>query len=119
MKKDKQHYIETMQRHLEEYYLLDKQQVVDVMPGFLATLFKHMRSLETLQQKGDLAALAQASHAVRGALLNLGLFDLAEFTRQVEEQCCSPSGQSACRNLLVELNERLLPLRDVLQSKPS
>ncbi|NLZ16501.1 MAG: Hpt domain-containing protein [Desulfobulbaceae bacterium] len=119
MEKEKQHYLETMQRHLEEYYLLDKQQVVDAIPGFLATLFKHMHSLGSLQQEGDLVALAKASHAVRGALLNLGLFDLAEFTRQVEEQCCSPTGQSACHNLLAELNERLLPLKDLLQSKSS
>ncbi len=108
-----QHYLETMRRHLQESYLLDSAQVAEVMPRFVATLFQHMRNLEILQQQGDPVALARESHAVRGALLNLGLLDLAEYVRQVEEQCDNPAGLPACRNLLAELKIRLQPLEQL------
>lgn len=110
---DAQHYLEIMQWHLQESYLLDSTQVAEILPRFLHTLFEHMGTLEKLQLQGDPVALARESHAVRGALLNLGLLDLAEYVRQVEEQCDNPAGLPACRNLLAELKIRLQPLEQL------
>lgn len=107
---EEQHYLETMRRHMQEFYLLDEKQVDEVLPGCLNTLFEHIHTLETLQQEGDAAALAKASHAVRGALLNLGLFDLAEYVCLVEARCEELCDLPACRSLLATLREKLQPL---------
>ena len=110
---EEQSYLEIMRRHMQESYLLDAKQVEEVLPRFLGTLFQYMHKLETLEQEGDAAALAKTSHAVRGALLNLGLLDLAEYVREEEQQCANPGGLSACRNLLAELRGKLQPLQNL------
>ena len=106
-------YLEIMRQHMQEFYLLDEKQVEEVLPRFLRTLFQYMNQLEVLQQQGDVAALAKASHAVRGTLLNLGLFDLDEYISEVEKQCADPCDLPACHSLLVKLREKLQPLYPV------
>lgn len=110
---EQQRYLEIMRRHLQESYLLDSGQVAEILPRFLVTLFQYMHNLEMLQQAGDPAALGKASHAVRGALLNLGLLDLADFARQVEEHCADPSGLPVCCHLLKELKQQLNSLKEL------
>lgn len=112
-----QRYLEIMRRHMQEFYLLDAAQAEDLLPSCLSTLFEHMRTLESLLLKGDAAALAKASHATRGALLNLGLFDLAAYAGEVEAQCEESCDLADCRSLLLELREKMQPLSELLQVK--
>ncbi|MDO5673915.1 MAG: hypothetical protein Q4G66_03205 [bacterium] len=115
---EEQRYLEIMRRHMQEFYLLDEQQVEEILPGCLGTLFEHVQRLEALQQEGDAGALAKASHAVRGALLNLGLFDLAEYVCQVETRCEELDDLPTCRSLLAELRRKLQPLYSLTPPSP-
>ncbi len=107
---EEQRYLEIMRRHMLEFYLLDEKQVEEILPGCLYSLFEHMHRLEALQHEGDVQALAKESHAVRGALLNLGLFDLAEDAGKMETRCEESGDLPACRSLFAEMRVKLQPL---------
>ena len=48
------------------------------MPQFLDTIKKLMSELDDLAEMNKTDALSRTGHAMKGALLNLGLHDLAE-----------------------------------------
>jgi HPt (histidine-containing phosphotransfer) domain-containing protein len=80
-------YLERMQQHLKTAYLLSDEKVVAMTPVFVNTLRSHMDRLMELATSGDIQQLGRASHAVKGALLNIGLTDLAETAYTIEKQC--------------------------------
>ncbi|MGD9949210.1 MAG: Hpt domain-containing protein [Desulfobulbus sp.] len=80
-------YLKTVKEHLKAAYLLNEEKIETMIPIFLATLHTHMNRLSDLAANGDTEQLGQASHAVKGALLNIGLFDLAETAYSIEKQC--------------------------------
>ncbi len=58
-----------------------------MIPVFVNTLRSHVDRLAELAAGGDLQQLSRASHAVKGALLNMGLAELAQTAYCIEKQC--------------------------------
>ena len=77
------------------------------MPRFLETIKKLMYELEDLAVAKENDALSRAGHAMKGALLNLGLHDLAEkaFSIEKHKQVCS--SELECDQLVNELKQEI------------
>ena len=80
-------YLETMKQHIKTAYLLSDEKTATMIPVFLTTLQSHLDRLAELAADGDMHQLSRASHAVKGALLNIGLADLAQTAYAIEKQC--------------------------------
>jgi len=67
-----------IRNHLCSAYLLSDEKIDAVLPRFIETLQSLMDNLERVLEtdKGD--SLSKAGHALKGALLNLGLEELAD-----------------------------------------
>ncbi|MDD2465072.1 MAG: Hpt domain-containing protein [Desulfobulbus sp.] len=100
---DARAYLQTVKEHLKSAYLLNEEKIESMIPIFLATLHTHMNRLADLAISGDTTQLGQASHAVKGALLNIGLLDLAETAYAIEKQCKSGSCPENCQEMITEL----------------
>ena len=100
---DAQLYLKTVKQHLKTAYLLNEEKIESMIPVFLATLHEHMEHLAQLAATGETAQLGQASHAVKGALLNIGLFDLADTAYAIEKQCKSGSCPENCQEMITDL----------------
>ncbi len=109
---DTELYLKTMKEHLKTAYLLNEEKVETMIPVFLATLRSHMNHLAELANTGDTAELGKASHAVKGALLNIGLLDLAETAYAIEKQCKSGSIPENCKELITDLQYTVSCLSD-------
>ncbi len=83
---ERQAYLDTIRQHLRTAYLLDHERCEAMIPVFLATLRGHMARLAELAAEGDLERLSRAGHAVKGALLNIGLAELAATAQAIEQQ---------------------------------
>ena len=95
-------YLQAVRQHLQTAYLLNEEKTEGMIPVFVATLREHVERLAALADTGDLDELGRAGHAVKGALLNMGLPDLAELARQLEQQGRERSGP-VDRTLISEL----------------
>ena len=96
-------YLEMIKTHLKTAYLLSDDRIETMIPIFLATLHTHMNRLAELAAQGETEQLAQASHAVKGALLNIGLLDLAETAAAIEKQCKNCTAPDNYRELINDL----------------
>ncbi len=100
---DAQLYLKTVKEHLRTAYLLNEEKIESMIPVFLATLRSHMNHLADLAATGETAQLGQTSHAVKGALLNIGLLDLAETASTIEKMCKSGCCSEQCREMITDL----------------
>ncbi|WP_448875083.1 Hpt domain-containing protein [Desulfobulbus propionicus] len=100
---DEAAYLGRIRNHLQTAYLLSEEKIETMMPIFLATLHAHMNRLAELAANGDLDQLGQASHAVKGALLNIGLHELAETAYAIEKQCKTGGHLENCQKMITEL----------------
>nr|WP_320009852.1 Hpt domain-containing protein [uncultured Desulfobulbus sp.] len=98
-----QAYRQTVKEHLKTAYLLNDEKIESMIPVFLATLHTHMNRLAELAAIGDTEQLGKASHAVKGALLNIGLLDLAETAYTLEKQCISGSCPENYHDMITDL----------------
>ena len=96
-------YLQRVKAHLKTAYLLSDEKIETMIPIFLATLHTHMNRLAELAFENDTEQLAKASHAVKGALLNIGLLDLAETAATIEKQCKNGAGPDHYRELINDL----------------
>lgn len=100
---DRTAYLETMRQHLKTAYLLSDEKIATMIPVFISTLRTHVDRLAELAAGGDLQQLSRASHAVKGALLNMGLTDLAQTAQTLEKQCKSEDCTLDYRALIAQL----------------
>ena len=77
------------------------------MPRFLETIKNLMSELDNLAAMNKNEALSRTGHAMKGALLNLGLHDLAEkaFSIEKHEQICDADRD--CVQLVDELKQEI------------
>lgn len=106
---ERQQALERIRQHLRTAYLLDEERSAAMIPVFLANLGGHMQRLTELAVEGDGPSLARAAHAVKGALLNLGLAELAEIAQVIErhgkEQVDRQAAHRAITVLQAEIDE--------------
>lgn len=78
-------YLRIIRNHLRSAYLLSDARIEEVMPGFVATLDTLMQDLEKFSVSGNFRELNRTGHAIKGALLNLGLQELAQQALSIEK----------------------------------
>jgi HPt (histidine-containing phosphotransfer) domain-containing protein len=80
----KQELLNSIRCYLTEKFHLPDEQVGEMMPKFVVALSSHMEKIESALQSGDRVALGKSGHTMKGALLNLGLFESAELAKLIE-----------------------------------
>jgi HPt (histidine-containing phosphotransfer) domain-containing protein len=93
---------------MKNSYLLDDQRIKTILPGFLSTLEQHMLILEQCRTEGKLKDLGTAGHTLKGALLNLGLFELAEVAYEIEKQGKQEAEDADYPAMIRHLKENIL-----------
>ena len=72
--------------HLARAYMLSDDKIDIFLPNFLTTLQTHLDNLQRPVEAENLEELSRAAHTLKGALLNLGLKELADVAYQMELQ---------------------------------
>ncbi|MBU1138456.1 MAG: Hpt domain-containing protein [Proteobacteria bacterium] len=84
------------------------EDTVDAMlPAFLTTLQNHMQNLEDALALNDPATLGRLGHALKGALLNLGLDDLADIAHTIEIEGKSGSSDADYASMVIRLKVKM------------
>ncbi|MDR2550286.1 MAG: Hpt domain-containing protein [Desulfobulbus sp.] len=109
---DRAAYLHLIKQHLKTYYLLNDEKIETMIPVFAATLRSHMARLAELAADGNMEQLGKASHAVKGALLNMGLADLAETARLIELRCKNGDRTADYRSLISQLHSTVFRLSE-------
>lgn len=102
---ERQVYLERIKKHLKDAYLLSDAKAAAMLPVFIATLESHVDDLTTLTQNGDMLQLSRAGHAIKGALLNMGLTDLAATAHALEKNCATGADSPPHQELIAQLQD--------------
>ncbi len=78
--------LEQIKGHVCTHFELGEEAVDNMLPVFFSTLQNHMKNLEKAIAGDDLAITAKAGHTLKGALLNLGLDEIAAVAKIIEEE---------------------------------
>ena len=69
-----------------DQYQFSIDKVATMLPTFLDVLQNHMRDVESAMEKGEVPSIGKAGHTLKGALLNLGLDDIAQIAKTIETE---------------------------------
>ena len=100
---DRTAYLEIIKKHLKIAYLLSDEKTAAMIPVFVNTLRSHVDRLAELAACGDMHQLSRSSHAVKGALLNMGLTGLTEIAHTLEKQSKEGDSTFDYQPLIAEL----------------
>ncbi len=100
-------YHERIREHLRSSYLLSDDKIENVLPRFIASLQTLMDNLERVFQSEESDSLSRAGHALKGALLNLGLNELAEKAFTIEIQDHNQGEKTEIAVLISELRKEV------------
>ncbi len=75
---------EKVTAHLKETVGLGDSDVAELLALGQGVVAQALKDFPALLQAADLLALAEAAHALKGNLLNMGLDDLAELAKAIE-----------------------------------
>ena len=100
-------YHQIIRTHLRTAYLLPEEKIDSVLPRFLDSLQNLMLNLERVAATETEEALGRAGHAIKGALLNLGLRELAAIAFLLEKNGRSPDLQRDSAALIANLKAEL------------
>ncbi len=78
-------YLLIIATHLEKSYNLSQDKIDELLPRFTSKLNDHFQNLENEINLNNPTAIVVASHTLKGALLNLGLNDLAQYAWILEK----------------------------------
>ena len=81
---DDQHISDQIRTHLHQAYNLDDDRIEALLPGFLAALSGYLDEMDAALTSQNRQELVRAVHRVKGALVNLGLEQLAGQTQSLE-----------------------------------
>eukprot|EP00362_Geleiidae_sp_MMETSP1317_P001240 CAMPEP_0201285966 /NCGR_PEP_ID=MMETSP1317-20130820/114087_1 /ASSEMBLY_ACC=CAM_ASM_000770 /TAXON_ID=187299 /ORGANISM="Undescribed Undescribed, Strain Undescribed" /LENGTH=99 /DNA_ID=CAMNT_0047612265 /DNA_START=250 /DNA_END=549 /DNA_ORIENTATION=- len=93
--------------HLGSAYLLSDARIEEVLPRFTATLESLMNDLDKVSDSGNFEALNRTGHAMKGALLNLGLRQLADIAFSIEKFDALQAGEADVVIFIAELRKEL------------
>lgn len=100
-------YRATIRQHLKTAYLLSDEKTEEVLPVFYGALLSHLHHLEEVLASGDLEQLGKTGHTVKGALLNLGLPDLAALAYTIEKKGKEHDNATNFSSLVTQLKEEV------------
>jgi len=101
-----------IKQHFKTSYLLNDEKIETMVPVFAAILRSHMARLTELAADGNLEQIGKASHAVKGALLNMGLADLAETAHLIELRCKNGGHAADYRSMISQLHTTVIRLSE-------
>ncbi len=93
--------------HVCEHYQLSVEKVAVMLPTFLNVLQDHIQNLDNALANDDIQAIGIVGHTLKGALLNLGLFDIADIARCLEMKRETDSREVDYAELAAQLREQL------------
>jgi histidine phosphotransfer protein HptB len=71
--------------HLKQLYKLDDEKITNFLGNTVVNLKKDVQSLQNAMGDNDLGKLQKIGHSLKGALVNLGLQDLSEQAKNIEQ----------------------------------
>ncbi len=77
-------YKRSIRNHLLRAYMLSDEKIEIFLPRFLTTLKTHLDNLQQPLQTKNFEELSKVAHTLKGALLNLGLRELADIAYSIE-----------------------------------
>ena len=110
MELQREDYFQTIKDHLRSSYLLSDDKIEAVLPRFLETVSTLMNELEQLVDADQKEILSRKGHAMKGALLNLGLQELADKAFRIEKHQENEQPGVDCRQLIKELKQEVIKI---------
>ena len=77
---------EQVRKYVRVQYQLPVEKVALMLPTFLEVLKNHLNDLESVLDDGEPMAIGRVGHTLKGALLNLGLAEIAEIAASIETE---------------------------------
>jgi HPt (histidine-containing phosphotransfer) domain-containing protein len=102
-----QEYHQIIKNHLRCAYLLTDERIDELMPRFIATLVSLVHDLEKITIDNNFKDINRIGHTMKGALLNLGLQQLAEKAYGIEKIDPSETEQQLVAQLVDELKKEI------------
>ena len=93
--------------HLKSAYFFSDAKVDEIYPQFIATIKSMLADLENISRTGDINALSHAGHAIKGALLNLGLSEHADIAQAIEKYHLRQDQTVDVMDLITQLKQKL------------
>lgn len=100
-------YKQIIRTHLRSAYLLSEDRIDVLLPQYLASLRDLVLTLEQKARTASPGEASRAAHALKGALLSLGLGAPAEKAYSVEQKCTSADQETECAKLIAELKREI------------
>jgi HPt (histidine-containing phosphotransfer) domain-containing protein len=110
MEEQRKQYHHAIREHLRSSYLLSEEKIEAVLPRFLDTVAQLMSELEHICTTDDTTAISRTGHAMKGALLNLGLHDLAQKAYNIEKNQENNGTEQDCAQLIGELKQEIIKI---------
>ena len=107
MEQQRNEYFGKIREHLRSAYLLSDEKIEKVLPRFVETIRTLMADLKELAVTDKNDALSRSGHAMKGALLNLGLPELAEKAYSIEKHQLVCDNDRDCVQLVNELEKEI------------
>lgn len=86
--------------YLQRELGLDDAQIINILGTLSVPLKKTLESVDEAYQGTDLHELAEAAHSLKGALLNIGLDELADLVKKIEQS--SATGEVVCYDVALD-----------------
>lgn len=102
-----QNRIVDIKHHLVDQFDLSEQQLDELLPVFIDTIHKNVNDLVGIAENNNTTMIMKMGHTIKGALLNLGLDDLAELAKSVEKFPFEKKDAAECYQLITTLKERI------------
>ncbi|WP_163336872.1 Hpt domain-containing protein [Desulfopila sp. IMCC35008] len=102
--------IKKIELYLSSRFQLPPEQVAEMIPTFITTLKEHVVNLENALKSGSLVELGGSGHTIKGALLNLGLFESAEIALEIEKNGKAEDQGTDYQALVGKIKADLTPL---------
>lgn len=100
-------YIDNITNHLIDEFELSQDQIDEMLPLFVETIHSHMKKLEKTVQENDYDAMKKMGHTMKGALLNLGVTELADLAFQIESFSVGENDITECKGIVESLKMKI------------
>lgn len=100
--------------NLFRHCMEDQSLAHNLLELYLTDLTPRATALRGAFESGDLAAVQQVAHAIRGASLTVGAESMAILTQDIES-ACRRGDRSGVAGVLPELEQRLAATREAMQ----
>jgi len=100
--------------NLLRHCMEDESLAHNLLELYLTDLTPRATALRAACELGDLAAVQQVAHAIRGASLTVGAESIAALTQDIES-ACRRSDRPGILGVLPELERRLAATREAIQ----